>query len=98
MTFEECSKLRDEIAARVETIVKKRDEEWTVDEPAIRELRRYCRQIYPRFAGRYGNVGSKVAEMAGAATRALNDGNVYRLTGAAGGIDIALQLHGKDQA
>ena len=67
MTFEDCSKLRDEIAARVAAIIKKRQEEWTVDSLAIKELRSYCRKIYPRFAGRYRTVASKVAEMADAA-------------------------------
>ena len=97
MTFEDCSKLRDEIAARVAAIIEKRQEEWTVDSLAIKELRSYCRKIYPRFAGRYRTVASKVAEMADAAKRALDDGDVYRLTGAAAGIDNALRLYENDQ-
>ena len=42
MTFDECSKVQDEIAARVAAIQRKWDQERTVDGPAIWELRSYC--------------------------------------------------------
>ena len=88
MTLEQCSKLRDEIAARVAAIQRKWDQERTVDGPAIRELQSYCKRIRPLFAGRYGNVGGKISQMTeavgkvddraiGALIRALK-GNRYR--------------------
>jgi hypothetical protein len=67
MTLEECSKLRDEIAARVVAIKKRWDQERTVDGPGIQELRSYCKRILPLFAGRHGNVGGKISQMFDAA-------------------------------
>ena len=93
MTFEECSTLRDEIAARVASIEAKWDQERTVDGPAICELRTHCRRIYPRFAGRYGNVGSQIVGMADAAKRAVDKGDIALLLTALARIDIALELH-----
>jgi hypothetical protein len=70
MTFDECSKLRDEIAARVAAIKRKWDQERAVEGPAIRELQSYCKRIRPLFAGRYGNVGGKISQMFDAAAKA----------------------------
>ena len=49
MTFDECSKHRDEIAARVLAIQTKWDQERTLDHPAIQELRSYCKRIAPNL-------------------------------------------------
>ena len=93
MTFEECSKFRDEIAARVANIKTKWDQEWTLDSQAIQELRSYCARIRPLFAGRYGNVGGKISQMADAAGRESDDGKIEALSRSLAGIDIALGMH-----
>jgi hypothetical protein len=93
MTFEECSKFRDEIAARVQKIKTRWDQEMTLDSPAIRELRSYCARIRPLFAGRYGNVGGKISQMVDAAGRASHGGKIEALSRGLAGIDIAILLH-----
>ena len=95
MTFEECSKFRNEIAARVTKIETRWDEETTFDSPAFRELRSYCERIRPLFAGRYGNVGGKTSAMAAAAAKkVIDDGYlVSSLKRALAGINIAVIMH-----
>ena len=92
MTFDECSKLRDELAARVAKIKTRWDHEGTLDGPAIRELRSYCKRIRPLFAGRYGNVGGKISQMAEAAGK-IDDRSISALLRALSGIDIAILHH-----
>jgi hypothetical protein len=93
MTFDECSKLRDELAARVAKIKTRWDHEGTLDGPAIRELQSYCKRIRPLFACRYGNVGGKISQMVDTAGRASDGGKIEALSRGLPGIDIALQMH-----
>jgi hypothetical protein len=93
MTFEECCKLREEIAARVGNIQRKLDLERTISSPDIHDLRNYCRQIYPRFKGQFGNVGQKIVEMTEAASKAIDNGDITLFSRALLGIDHAVRLH-----
>ena len=92
MTFDECSKHRDEIAARVLAIQTKWDQERTLDHPAIQELRSYCKRIRPQFDGQYGNVGGKISQMAEAA-RKIDDKSISALLRTLSGIDLAILHH-----
>ena len=93
MTFDECSKLRDEIAARVAKIKTRWDHEGTLDGPAIQELRTYCKRIRPLFTGRYGNVGGKISQMVEAGGQPIDDRSISALLRASSEINIAILHH-----
>ncbi len=93
MTLEECQSVCDEIAGQLDRVNRRMEEERSVDIRAVRDLRDYCLAQYPRFKGRFGNVGTKVLLLREAANRSIESLDTAPLNRGLAEIEGAISIH-----
>ena len=98
MTLDECKQIRDEIQRQITAIMERMDAERYLDRDKIECLRNYCRIIRPKISGRYGNIGSKVSELADYSDRALKDGRLDNLDRGLMAINFTIKIHAQSEA
>lgn len=96
MTLDECELIFENISRRVEAIQRRRHQ-WELDSSAVKELAKFCREKYPRFAGEFGNVGSKVLAFQDATRKVLMDGDLEPIERALAWMDAAISVHRTDR-
>lgn len=93
MTLEDCQMIYDHIATQIDKIERRMEEERVFDSGAIQALGNYCLAQYPRFKGRFGNVGGKVLQLHEDANSSLTLVDTAPLRRGVMWIEAAIAIH-----